>query len=103
MRCFRTKKLKKPQFKEELNYTSKNLQKLEFEKENVKRLLKEYDKNGDRKLSKRELIEIFSSWFSGFKPAMNDHTYINDDEYYGLDDEIDALVKYATSWGYTIT
>ncbi|KAG5592624.1 hypothetical protein H5410_043138 [Solanum commersonii] len=78
---FRTKKLKKPQY-------------LEYEEENIIGLLKEFDKNGDGRLSMRQLIEIFLSWFSGFNARMN-HAYIKDDE-------IDALAKYAMKWGYKI-
>ncbi|KAH0645744.1 hypothetical protein KY290_034550 [Solanum tuberosum] len=74
--------------------TTKNLQNLEYEEENIKRLLKECDKNGDGRLSMRKLIEIFLSWFSGFNARMN-HAYIKDDE-------IDALAKYAMKWGYKI-
>lgn len=56
----------------------------------------------NEKLSNRKSIEIFLSWFNDFNNAVNDHTYIDNDEYYDLDDKIDALVKYATNWGYTI-
>ncbi|KAK6782973.1 hypothetical protein RDI58_020769 [Solanum bulbocastanum] len=79
--------------------TSENLQILEYEA--VKRLLKECNKNGDGRLSKRQLIEVFSSWFSCFNAAMN-RADINHDGYI-CDDEIDALVKYATKIKYGLS
>ncbi|KAK4728352.1 hypothetical protein R3W88_021340 [Solanum pinnatisectum] len=100
MVVYTTKNLKKPQSKEEIKCTPKNLQNLEYE-ENVKRLLKKCDKNGDGRLSMKQLIEVFSWWFSCFNAERLKHADINHAGYI-FDDEIHELVKYATKYGYKI-
>ncbi|KAK4354703.1 hypothetical protein RND71_026897 [Anisodus tanguticus] len=85
MQTFETKNLEKPLSEEEL-----------------KCLLKRYDKTGDRKLNRQELKVAFKDlglWFCCLRAY---HADINKD---GLifDDEMDVLVEYAVKWGFTLT
>ncbi|CAN4095387.1 unnamed protein product [Withania somnifera] len=88
MHTFETKSLEKPLTEEEL-----------------KCLVKRYDKNGDGKLNKEELKVAFKDlgiWFCAFRAyqAMQ-HADKNHD---GLivDNELDVLVELAIKWGFTL-
>ena len=73
--------------------------------EQLKGLLKRYDTNGDRKLSKKELKAAFRSLglhFSGWRAGQAlRHADANGDGYVS-EDEMKELVKYAMKWGFTI-
>ncbi|KAH7848323.1 hypothetical protein Vadar_001253 [Vaccinium darrowii] len=74
--------------------------------EQLKGLLKRYDKNGDGRLSREELREVFRSLglnFSGWRAwrALR-HADRNGDGYIS-EEEMKELVKYATSkWGFSV-
>ncbi|KAG5543455.1 hypothetical protein RHGRI_016251 [Rhododendron griersonianum] len=74
--------------------------------EQLKDLLKRYDKNGDGRLSRKELREAFRSLglnFSGWRAwrALR-HADENGDGYIS-EEEMEELVKYATKkWGFTV-
>ncbi|KAG5543452.1 hypothetical protein RHGRI_016248 [Rhododendron griersonianum] len=74
--------------------------------EQLKGLLKRYDKNGDGRLSRKELREAFRSLglnFSGWRAwrALR-HADENGDGYIS-EEEMEELVKYATKkWGFTV-
>lgn len=75
--------------------------------EQLQGLLKRFDKNGDRRLSREELREAFRSLglnFSGWRAwrALR-HADENGDGYIS-EEEMKELVKYATSkWGFTVS
>lgn len=68
----------------------------------VEKILKRYDKNGDGKLSKQELTVAFKEMglrFSGWKAGRAfHHADINRDGYINKE-EMSELVKYASKWG----
>lgn len=74
--------------------------------EQLKGLLKRHDKNGDGRLSRKELREAFRSLglkFSGWRAwrALR-HADGNSDGYIS-EEEMEELVKYATNkWGFTV-
>ncbi|KAK4713485.1 hypothetical protein R3W88_019392 [Solanum pinnatisectum] len=73
--------------------------------EQLKEILKKYDKNGDGKISKQELKLAFKEmglnfcrWRAG--KAIR-HADINKDGYIN-EEEMSELVKYASKWGINI-
>ncbi|OIS96167.1 hypothetical protein A4A49_00627 [Nicotiana attenuata] len=87
-----------------MSFKTKSLEK-PLSEEELKCLVKRYDKNGDGKLNRQELKVAFKDmgiWFCGLRAyqAMS-HADINHD---GLifEDEMDALVEFATKWGFTL-
>ncbi|KAI8014726.1 Polcalcin Phl p 7 [Camellia lanceoleosa] len=72
----------------------------------IKGLLKRYDKNGDGKLSKEELKDAFRDLglkFSGWRAGKAlRHADANGDGYIS-DEELNELVKYAMRWGFSIS
>lgn len=73
--------------------------------DHMKVLLKRYDKDGDGRLSKKELQAAFRNsglHFSGFRArrALH-HADSNHDGFIG-NDEMKELVIYAARWGFTV-
>nr|XP_009776175.1 PREDICTED: polcalcin Syr v 3-like [Nicotiana sylvestris] len=70
--------------------------------EQLEKILKRYDKNGDGKLSKQELKFAFKEMglrFCGWKAGRAfHHADINGDGYINKE-EMSELVKYASKWG----
>ncbi|KAG5594903.1 hypothetical protein H5410_036135 [Solanum commersonii] len=71
-------------------------------KDQVERILKRYDKNGDEKLSKQELKVTFKEMglrFCGWKVGRAFHHADMDRDGYINKEEMSELVKYASKWG----
>ncbi|KAF3633545.1 hypothetical protein BC332_30982 [Capsicum chinense] len=85
-------------------FETKNLEK-PLSEEELKCLMKKYDKTGDGKLDRQELKVAFKDlgiWFCGLRAYQAIcHADKNKD---GLivNDEMDVLVEFAIKWGFTL-
>ncbi|KAI8549902.1 hypothetical protein RHMOL_Rhmol06G0061200 [Rhododendron molle] len=74
--------------------------------EQLKDLLKRYDKNGDGRLSRKELREAFRSLglnFCGWRAWQALHHADENGDGYISEGEMEELVKFATKkWGFTV-
>ncbi|CAN6539921.1 unnamed protein product [Malus baccata var. baccata] len=90
----------------EKNRDEYKLVKIPYTKEQILKIFKRYDKNGDGQLSKAELKEAFAE-LGAIWPAFRAwdgrrHADDNGDGFISIDKELDKLVDYAVGLGYPV-
>lgn len=87
-----------------LTIETKSLEK-SLSEEELKCLLKKYDKSGDGKLNMEELKVAFKDlglWFCGLRAYQAMHHADKNNDGLIVDDEMDVLVEFALKWGFTL-